>query len=119
MLESLFSVAFVAQTLRISVPYALPALGGTFSERSGVVNIALEGIILVGAFASTVGTYFSHSPLVGIICGMAAGLVLALIHAVASVTFKTDQIVNGIALNLFALGMTKFCCQLIFNSSSN
>jgi len=119
MLDSLFGFAFIAQTLRISVPYALPALGATFSERSGVVNIALEGILLIGAFATTVGTFYSHDPLVGILCGVAAGMLTALLHSVTTVTFKTDQIVSGIAINLFALGITKFSCQLIFNSSSN
>ncbi|MGA2623678.1 MAG: ABC transporter permease [Bacteroidota bacterium] len=119
MLDSLLSFAFLAQTLRISVPYALPALGATFSERGGVVNIALEGILLIGAFATTVGTYYSHDPLIGILCGVAAGMLTGLLHSVTSVTFKTDQIVSGIAINLLALGITKFSCQLIFSSSSN
>ena len=119
MLESVFSLAFIAQILRISVPYALPALGATYSERGGVVNIALEGMILVGAFAATLGTYMTHNPLVGILCGIAAGLALALLHALATVIVKIDQIVVGIALNLFALGITKFSCQLFFHSSSN
>ncbi len=117
--ESLFTLAFLAQTLRISVPYALPALGATFSERGGVVNIALEGILLTGAFATTVGTYYTGDPLVGIICGVAAGLLVSLLHAVITVTWKANQIVSGIAINLFAVGLTKFFCQVLFSSSSN
>ena len=119
MLESVFSVVFIAQALRISVPYALPALGATFSERGGVVNIALEGMLLVGAFATTLGTFYTGNPLTGILCGAIAGGILALIHGIASVTFKVYQIITGIALNLLSLGLTKFTSQIIFHSSSN
>jgi simple sugar transport system permease protein len=117
--ETLFTVAFLAQTLRISIPYALPALGATFSERGGVVNIALEGILLVAAFATTVVTHMTGSPLTGITAGVAAGALVALLHSIITVTFKADQIVSGIALNLLAVGSTKFACQLVFHSSSN
>ncbi|MBI1803486.1 MAG: ABC transporter permease [Ignavibacteriae bacterium] len=119
MLESILNIAFLAQSLRISIPYALPALGATFSERGGVVNIALEGILLISAFATTVGVFYTESVLVGILCGISAGILTALFHSIVSVTFKADQIVSGIGINLFALGITKFFCQLIFNSSSN
>jgi simple sugar transport system permease protein len=119
MIETIFSVVFLIQVLRISIPYALPAIGATFSERGGVVNIALEGILLISAFATTVATFYTGSPAAGIAAGMIAGIVTALLHAVISVTFKADQIVSGIAINLFAVGITKFSCQLIFNSSSN
>ena len=119
MSDSLLSFAFLVQTLRISVPYALPALGATFSERGGVVNIALEGILLIGAFATTVGTFYTNDPLIGILCGISAGLLTALLHSIISVILKADQIISGIAINLFAIGITKFSCQLIFNSSSN
>src|SRR5438045_766894 len=118
-LESILSFTFVTQALRISVPYALPALGATYSERGGVVNIALEGMLLVGAFATVLGTFYSGSPVVGIACGIVAAGILALIHGLACVTFKVDQIITGIALNLLALGVTKFLSQLIFHSSSN
>lgn len=119
MFETIFSFVFLVQTLRISIPYALPAMGATFSERGGVVNIALEGILLIAAFATTVAAFYTGSPLFGIACGMFAGVLTALLHAVVSVTFKADQIVSGIAINLFAVGITKLSCQLIFNSSSN
>jgi general nucleoside transport system permease protein len=119
MVETIFSLIFLLQVLRISIPYALPAIGATFSERGGVVNIALEGILLIAAFATTVATFYSGSPLLGIVAGMFAGVATALLHALVSVTFRADQIVSGIAINLFAVGITKFSCQLIFNSSSN
>lgn len=119
MLDSLFSIAFIAQTLRVSIPYALPALGATFSERGGVVNIALEGIMLVAAFATTYVTYATGDIFFGIIGGFVAGILLSLLHAYISITFKADQIVSGIAINLLALGATKFLCRTIFQSSSN
>ncbi len=119
MLESLISIAFLFQTLRITIPYFLPSLGAVFSEKGGVVNIALEGILLTSAFFTTVGTYYFHNIFAGVLFGIAAGVIIALIHAITTITFKANQIVSGIALNLFALGLTKFFCKIIFNSSSN
>ena len=117
--NSILTIAFISQCLRISVPYSLPALGATVSERGGVVNIALEGILLISAFATTVGTFFTGSPLFGVVCGIAAGALTAFLHGIITITLKADQIVSGIGINLLAVGLTKFCCQLIFNSSSN
>jgi ABC-type uncharacterized transport system permease subunit len=119
MLESIISYAFFMQTLRITIPYLLPSLGAVYSEKGGVINIALEGILLIGAFFTAVGAYFFQSALIGILFGILAGLAVALLHAVATVTFKADQIVSGIAINLFAIGITKFFCKIFFNSSSN
>ncbi len=115
----IFQLAFILQVLRISIPYALPAMGATVSERGGVVNIALEGTLLISAFATTLATYLTGSPLIGIVCGIFAGVITSLLHSLVTVYFKADQIVSGIGINLLALGLTKFCCQLIFNSSSN
>jgi len=119
MISSILSLAFLAQTIRISVPYALASLGGVYSERGGVTNIGLEGIMLNGAFGATVGTYYTGDPLIGILCGIAFGLLTALIHAVVSINIKADQIISGIAINLFAVGITKFTLEILFHSSSN
>ncbi len=118
-MDGILTIGFLWQTLRITVPYALPALGATFSERGGVVNVALEGMLLIGAFATTVGTFFTGSPLTGILCGILAGLGTGLLHSLVTVTFKADQIVSGVAINILAIGLTKFLCQVIFHSSSN
>jgi simple sugar transport system permease protein len=119
MLESILSLAFIAQVIRISVPYVLAATGGTFSERGGVVNIGLEGMMLAGAFSATLGTFHTGNPWFGILCGIAGGTLFALVHAIVTVTYKADQIVSGIALNLLAVGVTKFLLKLQFGSSSN
>jgi simple sugar transport system permease protein len=90
----------------------LAALGGLFSERSGVVNIGLEGLMLISAFTGVVGAYFSGNVLVGVLFALAGGLVFSLIHAVMCVTFEADQIISGVAINLLALGGTGFLMVL-------
>ncbi len=112
-------LTFIAQTIRISVPYTLAAVGGTFSERGGVVNIALEGILLNGAFACALATYYTGNPWLGILAAVAGGVATALIHAVVTISFKAEQIVSGLAINLFAAGATRFFLKVIFGSSSN
>ena len=115
----LLFAGFAAQTIRISVPYTLAAVGATFSERGGVVNIALEGMLLVGAFAAVLGTHLTGSPWIGLACAVGAGALLALVHAIVTVSLRADQIISGVALNLFAVGMTKFLLKMFFGSSSN
>lgn len=113
----LFSV--LAQVLRISVPYALASAGGVLSERSGVVNIALEGILLNGAFFAVVGTHATGSPAVGILLGAAGGVATAALHALVTVTGKADQIVSGLAINIIAYGFTRAGLRQLFQSASN
>jgi len=112
-------LSLLAQTLRISVPYGLAAVGGVFSERSGVVNIALEGILLHGAFFAVVGTYFSGSPAVGLLCAMAGGIATAAVHALITVNLRGDQIVSGLAINIIAFGLTRAGLRTLFRSASN
>jgi general nucleoside transport system permease protein len=112
-------LAFVAQTIRIAIPYLFAASGGVVAERAGVVSLTLEGFMLTGAFAATLGSYYSGSPWMGVLCGIGGGLVFGLIHAVASIRYRADQIVTGIAINLLAVGLTRFFLLLAFDSSSN
>ncbi len=112
-------LAFVVQTLRIAIPYLLAAAGGVLSERSGVIALTLEGWMLTGAFTATIGTYYSGSPWVGVLCGIAGGVLAALLHAVACIRYRADQVVVGIAINLLAVGITRFFLRLAFDSSSN
>ncbi len=110
---------FFAAALRISVPYTLAALGSTFSERGGVINIALEGIMLNGALAYVLGAHWSGSPWIGIAAAVAAGVLTGLVHAVVTVHFRADQITSGLGINLLAAGLTKFVQTQVFDSSSN
>jgi general nucleoside transport system permease protein len=113
------ALGFVGAVLRITVPYALAALGGAWSERAGVVNIALEGLLLIGAFASTVTAALVGSGVVGVLGGVAAGAALAALYALLVVRLRGDQIVCGVALNLLADGLTRFGLKAIYDSSSN
>ena len=106
----------LASTIRNSTPLIFAALGGMFSERSGVVNIGLEGLMLISAFAGVVGAHLTGSALVGLGFGIAAGLFFALIHALMCITFEADQIISGTAIILLALGGTGFLMVQIFGS---
>ena len=112
-------LAFLVQTLSISIPYLFAASGGVVAERAGVVSLTLEGFMLTGAFTATLGAYYSGNPWVGVGCGIAGGVLAGALHAVASIRYRADQIVVGIAINLLAVGVTRFFLQLAFNSSSN
>lgn len=107
------------QTLRIAVPYLFAASGGVLAERAGIVSLALEGFMLGGAFGATLGAYYGGSAWIGLACGIAAGLLLGAVHALACVRFGANQIVAGVALNLMTVGLTRFFLRLAFGSSSN
>jgi len=113
------ALAFLAQTVRISVPYALAAVGGTMSERGGVINIALEGILLLGALGYTMGAYYAGDPWIGLVTAAAVGVGAAAVHAVVTVVFKADQITSSLGINLAAVGLTRFILKSVFGSSSN
>ncbi len=110
-------LAILASSIRLAIPYTLAGLGGTYSERSGVVNIGLEGMMLTGAFTAVAVTNATGSPWVGLAGAILAGMLLGLVHAVVCVTFKADQIVSGLALIIFAAGITVFCAWLLYNQT--
>jgi hypothetical protein len=101
-LSGLFSASVAAQTIRVGVPYIAAASGGVWSERAGVVNIALEGTMLVGAFASVVAHLATGSPWLGLGAGVLAGVAFAALHAAVNVYGRVDGIVAGITFNLLA-----------------
>ena len=100
--------ALTAAMLRYATPLTFAALGGLVSERSGVVNIALEGMMLMGAFFAAYGADKTGSWVGGMLIGVLAGMALALVHAVFAVSLRADQIVSGTALNFLALGLTGY-----------
>jgi simple sugar transport system permease protein len=112
-------ISLILATIRQAAPILITAIGGMFSEVTGVVNIGLEGMMLMGAFTAAVGSYFSGSPYIGILAGMFAGGFMALIHGVLSIKYKGDQTVSGVAINLFASGFTVFMLRVLFNQSGN
>jgi ABC-type uncharacterized transport system permease subunit len=113
------TLAFLAQTLRIAIPYLFAAAGGVMSERSGLIALTLEGYMLGGAFGAAVGALATGSPVIGAIVGMIFGALLALLYAVSSLKFKANQVVTGVAINLLVIGLTRFFLRLLYDSSSN
>ncbi len=103
-----------AGTLSLATPLALPAIGGTFSERTGVVNIAMEGIMLIGAFFAVSFSYWTGSPWLGLLAAMTAGALIAWVFAWAAIRLASNQVVLGMAVNIFAAGITAFLLNTIF-----
>lgn len=116
---SSLALTVVSEALRTAVPYVCAATGGVLSERSGVVNIALEGILLASGLAAVVAHVSSGSPMVGLAVGIAVGASMGLLHALLVVRGRVDAILSGIALNLLAAGGTRFVLRALYRSSSN
>lgn len=109
---------YLVASLRLAVPLAFAALGGLYSERSGVLNIALEGMLLTGAFASAVATFLTNNVWIGVLAAVMAGGLVGLLHALLCVTLRVDQLVSGLAINLVAAGLTSFLARLVFSSGA-
>lgn len=107
----------ISTTLMYSTPLIFTALGGIFSENAGVVNIGLEGMMTIGAFAGATAGYLIGSPWWAFLIGGLSGALFALIHAIATVSFKADQTISGVAINFLAPGFALFICKIIFSGS--
>ncbi|MGH2375127.1 MAG: ABC transporter permease subunit, partial [bacterium] len=129
LLASLVSLALLASAVRLTVPILLAAMGAVYSERGGVVNIGLEGIMIMGTFFGAAGTHVvaqalsapgdggswaGLAPVAGMLAAMVAGVLFSLIHAVVAIAFRVDQIISGVALNLLAVGLARFLNILFF-----
>lgn len=118
-LEVLYFI--VPSALFYAAPLILTAIGGVFSERSGVVNIGLEGMMVIGAFVGILFNLFmadtlgSMTPWVALLAAMVAGAIFALLHAVAAITFRADQTISGVAINMLGLALALFLTKLIFD----
>lgn len=117
MFRSIFNYTLIASTIRLSTPLILAALGGLYSERGGVINIALEGMMLAGAFTAAVVTVFTHNPWIGVLAAIAAGVAVAGIHAVATIKYRADQVVSGTAINILFLGVPALLSGAFFDST--
>jgi general nucleoside transport system permease protein len=118
-IEAIFSFAFLAQMLRIAVPYVLAALGGAVTERSGVIDLALEAKLLFGAFTAAAVGHATGCIYLGVLGGMAAGMAVAALQIFLALRLVADQVIIGIGLNLLALGGTRFMLQLFYNEGAN
>lgn len=116
---SIFTLALLFAGIRSATPLIFAALGGLFSERSGVINIALEGMMLAGAFTGAVVTYQTGNPYLGLVAGMASGAVLAIIYAVACIKFEADQVVAGMAINFLMIGLPSLISGAIYDSAGS
>ncbi len=114
---SIFALIFSA--IRLATPLIFAGLGGMFSERSGVINIALEGLMLAGAFTGAVITYEVGNPYLGLLAGMVAGAALAYIYAIACIKFQADQVVSGMAINFLMIGLPAVISGAIYDSSGS
>ena len=108
----------ISITLMYSAPLALAGIGGVISERSGIVNIGIEGMMSIGALVGATVGYFTENPWLGLLSAGIAGGLLALLHAVASITFRADQTVSGIAINLIGPGVAMFLSRYFFDGAT-
>lgn len=115
----IFSIALFFSTIRFATPLIFAALGGMFSERSGVINIALEGLMLAGAFTAAVVTYETSNPFVGLLSGVLAGAALAAIYATAVIKFEADQVVAGFGINILMLGLPALISSAVYDSAGS
>ncbi len=113
-----FFTDYLAASIRLAVPLAFAALGGMYSERGGVLNIALEGMLLTGAFTSAAATFYTGNPWLGVLSAVIAGGMVGLLHAFLCVSLQVNQLVSGLAINLVASGFTSFLARLVFDGGS-
>jgi len=118
-MSELLTLSLIFSAIRLATPLIFAALGGMFSERSGIINIALEGLMLGGAFTAAVATYQLNDPYIGLLCGMAAGGVMALVYAIAVIQFEANQVVAGTAINFLMLGLPQLISGAVYDSSGS
>ncbi|MGI8813642.1 MAG: ABC transporter permease [Pyrinomonadaceae bacterium] len=119
LLTSTILLILLFSTIRTATPLIFAALGGLFSERAGVINIALEGLMLVGAFTAAVVTYELKNPYVGFLAGIISGAALAYVYAVAVIRFEADQVVAGFAISMLMIGLPAVISARIYDSAGS
>jgi simple sugar transport system permease protein len=112
-------LTFLLQTIRIAIPYLLAAAGGVMSERVGIIALGLEGMMLAGAFGAALGSYYGGNAWAGLAGALVAGAMVTAVLAVATLRYKANQVVVGVAINLLVVAATRFYLRRIFDSASN
>src|ERR671920_1494853 len=118
-MNDIFNLGLLYSAIRLATPLLLAALGGMFSERAGVINIALEGLMLAGAFTAAAVTWYAGSPWVGLLAAVAAGAAIAAVHAVACIRYRADQVVSGTAINILLTGIPALLSGAFFLSTGS
>ena len=114
MLAEVFTPELFASAVRLATPIALAATGAAICERSGVVNIAMEGLMLISAFSGVAVALLTGNTWLGVVGAVVGALIFASLHAWASVNLRSDQVISGTAINILALGVTGFLMETIF-----
>jgi len=118
-MNEIFTLAVIFSAIRLATPLIFAALGGMFSERSGIINIALEGLMLAGAFTAAAMTFELNNPYLGMLCAVIAGGFLSFIYAVAVIKFEANQVVAGTAINFLMLGLPQLISGAVYDSSGS
>ena len=114
-LAHLFSMDMVMVTLRMAIPLILASIGSVICERSGIINLGIEGMMLMGAIGAVMGTAFTSVPWLGVALAIIMGGLFGLLHAVLCIKYHTNQAVSGVGINIFASGLTLVLCKVIWN----
>ena len=115
-ITDIVNAGLFAASLRMATPLVFASIGGIFSERVGIVNSALEGMMLTGAFSGVLATFATGNPWIGVLASVLAGGLLGYLHAILTVKFSGNQIISGTGINLLALGATAYLCQAVWGS---
>jgi simple sugar transport system permease protein len=115
-MQYIFSFNIVLTTLRFAIPLTLAAVGATICERSGIINLGVEGMMLVGAFGGVLGTHLTGSPWLGVVFSIVCGGLIALLHAVLSIRYRTNQTVSGVGINILSVGLTVVLTRVVWGT---
>ena len=111
-------ILIIAATLRMAIPYILASTGGAYSVRAGITDLGCEGMMIGGAFFGVLGAYFSGSPWIGLLCGVVAGMVFAVLNGILHVTFKVNPAISGVCVNLLSTALAPLLVKLVWDNES-
>ncbi|QRN84954.1 ABC transporter permease [Clostridia bacterium] len=115
----IFTAEFLGNSLRFATPLILAAMGGVVNERTGVLNLGIDGMMLIGAFAAFAGSYFTGNPWMGVLIAVISCMLLGLLHAFTTITLVMNQVVVAVAINTFSMGLASSLLRTLFGTSTN